>query len=524
MSKKLSRRDFLKLASATSAGLALSACGATPTELPTATFVAPTATFAPTNTPQPSVLNIAWASNKETLQVDQKILFPLVGGINHLNRYALDVNLGTMKLVVLQSHNLTQVSNQQELRQSISLQLDSNAEFKEQALSVSSTIAEMEKFKEEKDFGNLILIAEESTVIGAVSRFGGNLNRYSVNREGTTIRLAQEPNLLPELRVSGSKIERVDNPSEFIQFIGVNIENFDFSDLIGMRPTFDDTKRLVDISKAWRSNLLRFQISTSVALRHYEALEKIIRYAELNGMYVILSPESAFPNAKEIAHDPRDQKTMTKIKEDITELAKNLVLRSNVLYGLLNEPGVWNNQKARDDITWDIWAPVAHDIANSIRNVNPNAILVLSGTYWSRNYSGLTDETFPFDNYICDVHHYATIAAHDGHDMTEEINPSSTWKWLIGQKPILIGEAGAGEGRVTPYHAEYIKKSIQLTNEHPYEVHYAAFAMWSAGQGGDFNLLDWNGSNYSPSKGNGEIWYADMTDPNSRSPAYDFMT
>lgn len=52
-SKPLSRRDFLKLAGATSAGLALSACGVQPTELPTATS---TSTFTPTltHTPEPT--------------------------------------------------------------------------------------------------------------------------------------------------------------------------------------------------------------------------------------------------------------------------------------------------------------------------------------------------------------------------------------------------------------------------------------------------------------------------------------
>jgi len=47
MNKNLSRRDFLKLAGVTSAGLALSACGVKATEFPTATFVPPTETTIP---------------------------------------------------------------------------------------------------------------------------------------------------------------------------------------------------------------------------------------------------------------------------------------------------------------------------------------------------------------------------------------------------------------------------------------------------------------------------------------------
>lgn len=53
MNKKLSRRDFLKLASATSAGFALSACGVKPTELPTLT---PTNTSIPTEMAKPFTL------------------------------------------------------------------------------------------------------------------------------------------------------------------------------------------------------------------------------------------------------------------------------------------------------------------------------------------------------------------------------------------------------------------------------------------------------------------------------------
>jgi len=55
MNKKISRRDFLKLAGVTSAGLALSACGMNATELPTATFVPPTETLIPTVTAAPTL-------------------------------------------------------------------------------------------------------------------------------------------------------------------------------------------------------------------------------------------------------------------------------------------------------------------------------------------------------------------------------------------------------------------------------------------------------------------------------------
>jgi len=63
MKNSISRRDFLKLAGAASAGLALSACGVKATEIPTATLVVPTKTavpttiLAPTTTPNFENLN-----------------------------------------------------------------------------------------------------------------------------------------------------------------------------------------------------------------------------------------------------------------------------------------------------------------------------------------------------------------------------------------------------------------------------------------------------------------------------------
>lgn len=54
MNKKLSRRDFLKMAGVTSVGLVLSACGVKATDLPTATLVSPTETIIPTITSVPT--------------------------------------------------------------------------------------------------------------------------------------------------------------------------------------------------------------------------------------------------------------------------------------------------------------------------------------------------------------------------------------------------------------------------------------------------------------------------------------
>jgi len=70
MSNNLSRRDFLKLAGATSAGLALSACGLTPTAIPTLTNTpVPTRTLRPSSTPTiTETLTVTATSGPPTLR------------------------------------------------------------------------------------------------------------------------------------------------------------------------------------------------------------------------------------------------------------------------------------------------------------------------------------------------------------------------------------------------------------------------------------------------------------------------
>ena len=76
MNKKLSRRDFLKLAGITSAGLALSACGVKATELPTATLIPPTNTPLPTETliPTPTLTSTPTLPLEQLPQTKQALI------------------------------------------------------------------------------------------------------------------------------------------------------------------------------------------------------------------------------------------------------------------------------------------------------------------------------------------------------------------------------------------------------------------------------------------------------------------
>jgi len=112
MNKKLSRRDFLKLAGITSAGLALSACGVKATELPEPTLtMVPSETPSPvpsstaTNTPEPT--STATPKQPETLREFADALGIEIGGSQTIGYFQdWQVESTKMKPFFLKNFNL----------------------------------------------------------------------------------------------------------------------------------------------------------------------------------------------------------------------------------------------------------------------------------------------------------------------------------------------------------------------------------------------------------------------------------
>jgi endo-1,4-beta-xylanase len=107
MSKKISRRDFLKLAGVTSAGLALSACGVKAIESPTATFLPPTETIIPTITSVPTSTLMPTPKPPETLREYADALGIEIGGSQTIGYFQnWHVESTKMKPFFLENFNL----------------------------------------------------------------------------------------------------------------------------------------------------------------------------------------------------------------------------------------------------------------------------------------------------------------------------------------------------------------------------------------------------------------------------------
>lgn len=484
----------------------------TATQTPTVTATH-TPVPSPTPTPLPNILPGDWATDIQTGKVIPEVVFPLVGAINKKHHHLIDLSYNGLQIAVVVNEDVTQISSEEyrEYKIKLAAEIDDNAELKSQFNQVKALLDQgsLDKYSVVVEGGKIKWVVNQIGFIASYHDFENGELRQLTKEE--------EPQLLPGLRVNGSKIERVDKLGEFIQFKGVNILNFDFPPYTqDLSPTFEDTKIFLDEARRWGSNLLRLQIDITTALSHRDELEKVISYAEQKGMYVILSPTSITALSKDMVFDPRETAVMDGIKSGMEHLAEEFSSENNVLYGLLNEAGLW----PKGQVTWENWSPVAQNFALAIRAINKNAVLVLSGIDYSRNFSGLTEENFPFDNFICDVHYYGILADHNGSDLTERLYPSSQWKWLIGKKPILIGEAGDPiNGNSKSLHATYIQKAIKITSEHPQEVHYTGFALQRSG---DWNLIKINGNTIIPDQNSGVYYFDDMINVNSPSPIYDF--
>ena len=465
-----------------------------------------------------------WANYTEVGKrgvVDPSKMFPLVGGIDHKNRFMLDLSMGSMKIASEQEQDLTEKTNHRTLRKQVAVQIENNIPLKKQMATVQANFAKLDEFQREKDFSNLtLLIGITGAITGAVFNLKGSLRRYSVDKDGDIklLKKEEEPQLLPEIKVNGSYIERIDT-GERIQFKGANILNFENDG--GLLPTFADTKKYLDTAYYWGHNLVRMQMDVKIAAQNLDELEKVVDYAEQLGIYCAFSPSYV---GRTRTFNIADQNIVNGVKDHMAQIALRFKNKNNILYGLINEPSFWDEQLQRQTITPKLWIKVANELAVSLRFINPNSVLVLGGINWDSEFRWLTEETFPFENYILDVHYY--YVRDDKGMMPIPISQTEVgWRDFIGKKPILIGESGAiDQGTDTPVDLQLQNQQriVDLTEENPYQIHYTAFAMWPEGQGGYFNIINpINKPPYSPSRF-GKITYDNINDQSSKSPVYNF--
>lgn len=246
---------------------------------------------------------------------------------------------------------------------------------------------------------------------------------------------------LPALYVDGPLIKRSDTQQPVLLKGGTS--NLFYSER--EKPFSEGIEALEDKLRDWRINLLTvgFDITAIMNPSQYQDLDLLIDYTQQRGIYVIFWPKLA--DYKDI--DFSDEK----VSLVMGFLAERYSGKPHIMY-LLGRP--------IGSVQWDQWLPWARKIATSIRDKNPNAILLLSGTEYGRDFRGFKDkiQEFPFQNFA--------LAVYDQWAPNQDIR--SWWVDWIGRLPIIIIEFGGGfEGCQSESECEfgYMIKTLKIVNK-----------------------------------------------------------
>lgn len=282
---------------------------------------------------------------------------------------------------------------------------------------------------------------------------------------------------LPSLYVDGPFIRRSDTHQP-VWLKGVNVEEFRQGTQHTLADLYAHQGLGVIMAQEWGINLLRVTIDPELISATLPEIDKTIAFAQANDLYVILVPcaSATNPARSELRMAVPDNLAAT----TMGFLAGHFRDRTNVLYGIWNEPHPESVQGAGYDLQWQIWMQAAVKVAQAIRSRNPQSILVVpGGTKWARDLSFYKDHPFPFSSVIYDVHDYA--AAPD-YGYTRDI-----WTWAIGKYPLIVGEFGGNPvAPADPASIPYMQATVALVNQFPDLVHYAIYVLSDDGAWGLF--------------------------------------
>jgi endoglucanase len=227
------------------------------------------------------------------------------------------------------------------------------------------------------------------------------------------------------LRVEGNRI--VNQWGETVVFRGVNIENREWVWHTEQSISFD-IRAAAEATAAppagWGANIIVLAVASGPINRnditYLEHLDQMVDEARSNNAYTILLYRYPEPNHNQPSMP--DQAA----EEAMATLAARYSNDPWVLYGLQAEP---------HDVTWSQLKPRFTSMIDAIRLNNPQALIVVPGTQWSRFVHWALNDPIPRPGLIYKVHYY------DSFDVAESSYHLSE---MAAQYPLLLGEFGSG--------------------------------------------------------------------------------
>lgn len=254
-----------------------------------------------------------------------------------------------------------------------------------------------------------------------------------------------------------------------------------------------------ELSQKWHANVIRVPVTPELWYEDPEkykvVLDSVIKTANDNGMYVIIdwhaggnpitgkpmlySNLTQYPN-----HNPWDPRleNATKFWNYAAEHYKN---NPRVIYSIFSEPG----QK----ITWKEWRPVADTLVGTIRDHNPNALILVSGVKYAYDLSGVPNDPVRYTNIVYETHIYPPSAS--AHGMSWD----ATHAGLTGKYPVFVTEWGFSPNVIKTHgmygtDATYGAPLLQYMEAHGYS--WTAWS-WSPWIGQPSMISSYKSGNYT---------------------------
>jgi len=280
---------------------------------------------------------------------------------------------------------------------------------------------------------------------------------------------------LPSLFVDGDSIKRRDtNETITLKGVTTNLFRWEHYPRKNNINTFYDRMSIV---KQWNINIIGFILNQDVTLENLAILDEIVKWSKNNGWYIYLIP---------VAEDPQ---TNTSVKKQLRSFGKLMGIlaeryknETHIILGLCAEP------KA---LSWSEWLEAAIGIAKIIRVINPNVPLLMSGIEYGRDFAGLIEKPFPFDNVLYYVSDYAWPDQEEAKNHLNYISEPKAWEWMIGKYPLFIGEFGGmwKEDFGTNVDLAYIKSILNIIRKHS-----LSFTIYTIDKQGELSVFESNGN------------------------------
>lgn len=282
---------------------------------------------------------------------------------------------------------------------------------------------------------------------------------------------------LPALYVDGNVIKRSDTHNK-VQLKGVSSMAFVYENY-----PFDKLIKILERLKLWKINILGLYIDPLILKNTITELDRIVDWTEKNHIYVYLMPR---------ASDFRDlQDQLKQFPPLMNQLAKRYAHRNNVIYGFWAEP----------NITWTEWYKHADITAKEIIKEKPDALMIITGTEYSRKYD--LNKQLPYKNLIYDFHDYPATDINELIPILKKDKLNYLWDKVADIHPVLVGEFGGvwKYGFGSPEDLEYIK--IILDNINKNGLSYTAHTLdkgsigpgpvdWNTVTQAGLEIIDWN--------------------------------